>query len=242
MNHRIAAILLAALAVPATAAAATPGTDAMEDVQARAFMESLIAQFEAEILAPGPMVDGWNAQGADVEADLAARPGGKAGNYLLEVGKDGDRGVTVFSPESPTSVIPADWTMIAEIGDFHRAGDFDLYAMQLDGPYFAVIRGANEQNGTAWCSSGWVQARLYEDSSVAEGSDLEPAVVEMLFKAFVRRFEDKVICSRHDAETDGYRARYFLPDGRSLPKMDELEEKAVIVPRGDLGELLLKGN
>ena len=47
-----------------------------------------------------------------------------------------------------------------------------------------------------------------------------------------------MVCTRYDADGAAYRLRAFLPDGRSLPQLDDVGERLRIVPAAPLESLL----
>ena len=59
------------------------------------------------------------------------------------------------------------------------------------------------------------------------------------FRMTIQAMEDQTMCVRADGdEQNGYRLRYFLPDGRLLPELNEGNEITRIVPAAPIDTLL----
>jgi hypothetical protein len=58
------------------------------------------------------------------------------------------------------------------------------------------------------------------------------------FRIALLAAEDQVVCSRYERSGDGWVSRAFLPDGRSLPALDDAGERITIVPAAPVDELL----
>lgn len=239
MTKFLAAPGLALLLLASGPAATTPTTETHPVDDVRAVVEAALNQFEVKAMAPGPAEPGWSEAGTDLHALVDSRPGGRAANFLLQEDKDGSRSVMILSPSSPLGLVPDTWSPIADIGDIESAASgTDFYIGHLEGPYYAVLRGSSRQVGKAYCSSGPVTARLYRRPEPADADELAPEIMELLFGAVVRRLEKYEVCTRYDADGDGYRSRSFLPDGRSLPGLEESEERVTVVPAAPVETLL----
>lgn len=165
-------------------------------------------QLEAELLTPGQVVSNWTEGGVSIDAALEARQGGKQGNYVLSEDRDGDRTLTIFAPASVSALIPLTWVSIAEHGSSDAVStDSEVAIAHLDGPHFVVMRARSRRVGNALCSSGGLEARLYEAPEAAEEAELDRNTLDLIFRATVRRLEQHEICSRYDPEGTGYRVR-----------------------------------
>jgi hypothetical protein len=63
-------------------------------------------------------------------------------------------------------------------------------------------------------------------------------VLQLIFNTAVKMLENREICWRYDPHGAGYRLSHFLEDGRTLPAMNEDEERLAVVPAGDVASLL----
>lgn len=185
---------------------------------------------------PGALDPNWNRNGVDLEKLVKAKPN----QVLVEVDKDGERSVSLYTEKPIGDFIPPEWEMIAEIGnDAPQADDrHPIEISQLENGYYVASRTSGyEKLGDAECSQVPASAQLYK---VKEG--IQPAMsaemAKFIFHGMLERAKPYTICVRHDAVDEGYRARFFFKDGHSLPVFDDQAGKVTIVPLRPTLELL----
>ena len=196
----------------------------------KALDEAIEAMFK-----PGEMDPNWNKSGVDLEQLVRAKPN----QVVVEVDKDGERSITLFSDRPIADFVPPEWEQIAEIGtgDARPEGSDPIEISQLDQGYYIASRSPTERVGGATCSDAPTTARLYKRKSDRDAA-MPPEVAVFIFRGMLERAKSRTICTVHDVIGDGYRTRYFLKDGRSLPVFDDMTGKSTIVPLMPTVELL----
>lgn len=226
---------LAFAAIPAAlgAAALEEGPDFAE--QKAAVGQALDAAVNL-MFKPGALDPNWNKNGVDLEKLVKAKPN----QALVEVDKDGERSISLYSDKPMAAFIPPEWEMIAEIGNDAPQAD-DRHPIEIseleDGYYVASRTTGYEKLGDAECSQVPASARLYK---VKEGNEpaMSPEMAKFIFYGMLERAKPYTVCVRHDVVGEGYRARFFLKDGRSLPVFDDMTGTVTIVPLRPTLELL----
>ena len=219
-----------ALAVPAV-----PSTTQSEDEAALAEFRAAVAEMRAEMLRPGDRVEGWNRGGANPDADLRAR--GADRFYFLTRGRDGTS-VAILTDRPIRDFAPATWRVV----DSYGSASESLTNPQLDfgafsARYVMASRGQYRRIGDVDCQDNLSHALLYEVPGAPASPDDE--IVPMMFRIMILALEDQRICFRSDGDAErGYRGRFFLPDGRSLPQLDDLEAISTIVPAAPVDRLI----
>ena len=232
-------VLSVSLLLHAGAATAVPTVDPAQVEQHQALAEVMDAAM-AQLTRPGPKQEGWDRGGIDIRTLIEAAPGGSRNNYLLEVDKDGDRGVTIFSGGDPARLVPAGWSIILHSGPSKKPQEADtLTFFHLDGPYFVTGWESRRRVGDAFCS-GQMGGYLYNSADQSKKGEIPTELVPMVFQGMVARFEKQPICWRYDRDGDGFRMSHFLEDGRTLPALNEMGSKLTIVRAGPIEELLAK--
>jgi len=222
--------LLAALGLIAAPALA----QVQDEAGLRAF-QAAVQQLRTFMLRTGETVEGWDRGGADPDGDL--RRLGADRFYMLNRGSDG-AGVTILTDRPLGDFAPAGWRIVDSYGSAGEA----LRSPQLDfqplsARYVIGARSDISRVNDVGCARGFSHALLYElpGAPATEGDESIPTFFRMVILAL----EDQTICVRSDgtAET-GYTARFFLPDGRSLPAFDDPSERITIVPAAPIDRLI----
>ena len=231
-RSRRAVALLSLIALPALATAA-PADSPSQVEQEAALRQMLDEAIKAMFLAGDPEPN-WSNGGVDLEKLVKAMPD----HVLLEIDSEGERSISLYSERHIAEFIPADWELVAEIGqeDSKPSGGQPIEIGQLDDGYFVASRGASEQVGSAYCSNLPTVTRLYKVKGT--NSQLSPELAAFIFREMFRRAKSYTVCSRTDIAGEGYRNRYFLKDGRSLPFFDDRSGKVTIVPRRPITDLM----
>ena len=223
---------LSLIALPAMAAA-TPADSPGQIEQAAALRQALDGAVET-MFKPGELDPNWHKGGVDLEKAVRARPD----HVLLEIDNEGERSIALYSDRPMAEFIPAEWELVAEIGTENRQANASepIEISQLDHGYYVASRGPYEQVGDAFCSNIPTATRLY----MVKGSrnEMSPEIASFIFREMLERARPYTVCARTDVVGDGYRSRYFLKDGRSLPFFDEQGGKVTIVPLRPTLELL----
>lgn len=220
------------IALPAIVAA-TP-VDSNAKVEQEAELLQALDGAIAAMFNPGELDPHWNKDGVDLEDAVKARPN----QVLLEIDKEGERSIAIYSDRPIAEFIPVEWELVAEIGTENGQSNASepIEISQLDDGYYIASRGPYEQVGDAFCSSIPTATRLYK----VKGSrnEMSPEIAAFIFREMLERAKPYTVCARTDIVGDGYRSRYFLKDGRSLPFFDEQGGKVTIVPLRPTAELL----
>jgi len=232
----VAATAAALFMAPASAAqeSAQPSPEQM-----KAMLEGMLDAAAAEILRPGERQPDWSSSGVDLRAAIAARPGGTARNYLVSLDKDGEASVSILTSAPAAAFIPKDWKRLSRNGDIDAAApEPSLEFGQLDGRYYFVARVGSKAVGKATCSSAAVGAELYEAPGTNKPNALPPEMLEIMFKALIGIMSKQTVCEAAATEGSGYKIRYFLEDGRSLPTLNSMNSRTIIVAAAPVSELL----
>ncbi|HEX8193593.1 MAG TPA: hypothetical protein VF552_11915 [Allosphingosinicella sp.] len=232
------------IAAPAAAAAQKPGADAPPAAEAPegpseqemlAVLRGAVTSMRERMFGPGPAVAGWNVGGAD--PDSAARAAGTDTHWLhLSGGGDGSS-VVMLTRRGIADFAPAAWRIADSYGTSGAALDNPFVQFgSLSARYVIAMRAGSRRVGTADCSDPVSHAILYEVPGAPAGPDDEDML--LFFRIAILAGEDQVVCTRYDQDGAAYRLRAFLPDGRSLPQLDDDGERLRIVPAGRLETLL----
>ncbi|MEA3046978.1 MAG: hypothetical protein QOJ53_1310 [Sphingomonadales bacterium] len=220
--------LLAALLLAPLPAAA-------QDQSALDEFRAAVAQMRAELLQPGERVEGWDRGGADPDAELRALG---ADRYYFLNRDGGALGVTILTDRPIADFAPAGW----RIADSYGAAGEALETPQLDfmpfsARYVMASRARIWKQNDAGCWRNISHALLYEIPGTAptEGDEIIP----LMFRMAILALEDQTVCSRADGNrAGGYRTRFFLPDGRSLPHLSSPDDLVTIVPAAPIERLI----
>lgn len=236
--RRRSLILLAAIGLSAPAALAAPAVPDSRSEQMEETLQQLFMQGFAELLRTGPVEANWSEGGVDLEAELAARPGGTAGNYLLSTDKNGDPGLDIWTNEPIARFVPTEWQLVDTRGDIDRKLPGNAINLSIADGFAMVVRGNSRKVGTATCMGEIAGAQLYRVPGEPSADDLPEPIMIMIFRATIDYIAKQPICARYDRKGDGFVMRSFMDDGRSLPRMDEMEGGSRIVAAAPVSELL----
>jgi hypothetical protein len=220
-----------------TVASAVP-TRNVEQSSERHLVEQAFAQAEAELMKAGPVDPDWNKGGVDLYAILATSPGGVAHNVLLGIDKDKSVTVTVVGAASLDELIPRTWQRSTIIGpNYAGPASGPVEFGSVDGQFRFASWGAHRKVGDAFCSAGVAGGVRLSDPNLPK-TDIPSHVADLVIEHVIDRAGKVEVCWRFDPADGGYSARYFLPDGRSLPAMSEDGEIFQIAPSAPLDQLL----
>ncbi len=229
----LAGAALLALAPPAFAQ--LPAPEPQDDAQQLlAALREMVASTRAEMFAPGPEVPGWNEGGED--PDAALRRAGADDHVFLITSPDGPA-VVMLTRRPVSDFAPADWTIVDSYGSSATtlANPFVQF-ISLTSHYVIGLRASSRREASVDCADPVANAILYEvpGAPVSSRDDDMP----IWFRIALLAAEEQVVCSRYERAGDGWTSRAFLPDGRSLPGLDDEGERISIVPAGPVDELL----
>jgi hypothetical protein len=228
--RRMLCLLAALLLAPVPAAA--------QDESALDQFRAAVAEMRATMLRPGERVEGWDRGGADPDAELRALG---ADRYFFLNRDGGTLGVTILTDRPIGDFAPAGW----RIADSYGAAGETLAAPQLDfmpfsERYVMAARATTWKQNDAACWRNISHALLYEIPGAAARADDE--IVPIMFRMAILALQDQTVCSRADGDrAGGYRTRYFLPDGRSLPQLSAPDDLLTIVPAAPIERLIRAG-
>ena len=108
---------------------------------------------------PGAQDPNWNKNGVDLEALVKARPN----QMLVEIDKDGERSIAIYSDKRMAELIPPEWELIAEIGQDVPDADSSeaIEISELEDGYYVASRSTEVRVGDAFCSDVPNSAQLY---------------------------------------------------------------------------------
>lgn len=235
MHYRLSGVAFFGLAFLSASASAAEQVDD----ELKAMVQEALDVAEAKLFRAGPKQPDWNKGGLDPKAAVIDRPGGLANNYLVTIDKDGDVSVSIYTTRPIANFVPRNWKLVARIGDIDAAepnGFLDF--SNLEGPYYMVARGTEKRFGDAFCESPLRGANLYKAPD-EDGVEIMPAeVAKLIFQGAIEMASKYTVCQKYERSAKGYRVRSFLENGRTLPGMDESEDRIGIVPARPIAELL----
>jgi hypothetical protein len=239
----LAAAAVSILAAPAAAAAAQkpgagapPGLESEEASEAEvlAMLRDAVSTMRESMFGPGPAVQGWNVGGED--PDSQARAAGAETHWLHLTGGDGPS-VVMLTRRGIADFTPAGWRIADSYGTGAAALDNPFVQFgHLTPRYVLAVRAGSRRVGAADCSDPVSHAILYEVPGAPESPQDEDML--LFFRIAILAGENQVVCTRYDRDGAAYRLRAFLPDGRSLPQLDDEGERLRIVPAAPLESLL----
>jgi hypothetical protein len=231
-------VAVAALIAPLAMASATPVLSEQEGPAGEIGLDEFrdaIAELRALMLRPGERVEGWDRGGANPDADLRAR--GADSHYFLSRGRDGTS-VHILTSRPIADFASAAWRPV----DSYGAASAELSSPQLDffalsARYVMATRSQFHRVRDVDCQDNLSHALLYEVPGAPESPGDEE--LPILFRMTILALEDQRICVRTDGDAErGYRSRMFLPDGRSLPELDDPGGLMTIVPAAPVDQLI----
>jgi len=213
--------------------------DLFSRVENHAELQTAFRENRTRVMQPGDRMADWSESGLDMDAVLAAAPGGVTDNVYRQDRADD---LVFQSSRQFGDLFGADYKIYLVIGD---AGSFT--ASHGD-PSFGLIRvgdglwletlSVNSAIGNARCSGSGAKAlRLHTRRPYDSLTKLEKSTLAAYTAA--ARDNESEVCSVGEAVGDNrYRSRYFLPDGRRLPVFDARSGRLSIVPRADVRQAI----
>ena len=230
--------LFALLLVPAAPAQAKPDLSAQPPSGDDAALEQFraaIADLRAAMLRPGERVAGWDRGGADPDAELRAL--GADRFYFLNRGDDGD-GVTILTDRPIADFAPSGWRVVDSYGSAgERLETPQVDFLPISERYVMATRLHSWRQNDAGCIRNLSHALLYEIPGAPARTDDE--MVPMMFRMMILAVEDQTVCVRNEGNrAQGWRSRFFLPDGRELPELNDADHLITIVPAAPVERLV----
>ena len=241
MNAKFAVAAAAAFwLLPASLAAAAvpelPSAQQPDDDDALARFQAALAEMRTVLLRPGERVEGWDAGGADPDSELRAR--GADRHYYLTSGGESGTMVDILTDRPIMDFAPAGWQVVDSYGSGSGASGSTVVSFQAISPRYVMgVRSRFRRVNTVDCFDDTAHALLFEVAGTPAGEDDD--VAPMMFRMAILALEGQTICVRTDGDAErGYRTRFFLPDGRSLPEMTDPNEVTRIVPAAPIDQLI----
>ena len=229
----LAGAALFALAAPA--AAQLPAPEVQDEAQQLlAGLREMVAATRAEMFAPGPEVPGWIQGGED--PDAALRRAGADDHVFMISSTDGPA-VVMLTRRPIADFAPSGWTIVDSYGSAATPPPNSFVELISPTPRSGVgPRASSRREASVDCADPVANAILYEvpDAPASSRDDDMP----IWFRIALLAAEDQAVCSRYERAGDGWTSRSFLPDGRSLPGLDDGGERISIVPSAPVDELL----
>ena len=233
--HLLAAVAL--LIGPFASAPATPTLSGQDDEQAAlAGFRAAIDELRAALLQPGERVAGWDEGGADPDAELRAL--GAQTHFFLVRGETGV-GVSILTDRPIADFASRSW----QIADSYGVAGEQLETPQVDfmpisDRYIMAMRGRSWRQNDVGCFRNLSHALLYEVPGAPSRADDE--TVPMMFRMMILAMEDQTVCVRNDGNREqGWRSRFFLPDGRLLPALTSADDLTTIVRAAPVETLIV---
>lgn len=215
-------LALASLGADAQAAAAPaePAPISLEAVQADPDFLRTMGIIRGEAFRRGPVRPGWSEGGIDVANALAAEPGEP--RLLVGRKEDGDLDIVTMAPVRMADLAGPGLIELASHGDIDREVEgTELTVGTADAALAVAVRLRVRRVGTAYCGSELLGVKLYR---IRGGPDPDPQVAAFLFASMVEVGRDLPYCLVWRRTPDGgFTDSSFLPDGASLPRLDEQE-------------------
>lgn len=225
----LAAVFLGTAAASPAGAQETTGFHSVEELQ------RLVTRMRTELFAPGATVAGWNRGGADPDAELR-RAGPDRFYYLLR--QTSGEAVAILTDRPLSSFVPEGWRVVDTYGDSSaRVRNPVVQFEAMSDRYVIGLRAGSARRGDVDCVDAIANATLYERPGATRRDEDE--TIPLYFRLILLAGEGQTICTRYEGNRQaGWRGRAFLPDGRSLPQLDDAEERITIVPAGPIDRLV----
>ena len=208
---------------------------AQEEDPDLAEFRAALQQMREALLRTGERVENWDRGGAD--PDRVVRALGADRYYFLNRNADAT-GVTILTDRPIAALAPAGWRAAdsyGALGEALQTPQIDF--MPLSERYVMATRANTWKQNDAGCWRGLSHAILYEIPGAPSREDDD--IVPMMFRMTILAMEGETICSRVDGDREnGYRTRFFLPDGRSLPNLSTPSDLLTIVPAAPIDQLI----
>jgi len=239
--RRIKTLLLSA-ALLASAAAAKPTTEQPDpaapesEEAALSELRAAVAAMREEMFRPGPPIPGWNVGGADPDSELTAA-GADRHYFLMRAGGE-PPSVTILTDRGIADFAPPEWRVVDSYGSATDAVDRPYLQYDWLSPrYVIAVRVNGFRRDNIDCSDRVGHARLYEvpGATMTEEDELAP----MMFRFILLASEGVTTCTRYQgSRAAGWSTQPLLPDGRSLPALEQPQLRLTIVPAAPLAELM----
>lgn len=235
MLHLFAALAALVVETPAAAAPAKPEPISLEAVQADPDFRRTMDHIRREGFRRGPTRADWSEGGIDVEAALEAEGGGGA----LLVGRkgDGDLDVVTMAPVRMPDLVGPGFVELASYGDIDAAvAGTELTVGTVDRTLAVAMRIRMRRVGSGYCGGELLGVKLYR---LPGRPELDPQIGPFLFASLVEVGRDLPYCLVWKRTADGgFTDSSFLPDGASLPALDEREIVYRATPVASIDRLL----
>lgn len=241
MMKPLALAFAGALLLPAAAAAAQDVPSAAQapdtgDEDLVALLREAVAEMRRAMYGPGPAVEGWDQGGADPDAEVRQR--GADGHVLL-LSSRAEPSVVMLTARPIADFAPAGWRIVDSYGAAGERLETPFVQFSALTPRYVLAARANSRRtASVDCTDPVSHAILYEVPDAPPSADDES--LPFFFRIALLAGEGQVVCTRYDRDGDGWRLRSFLPDGRSLPQLDEEGETLSIVPAAPVDVLLAR--
>lgn len=222
--------------------ALTPNAEAQalfEMLRAQPATGDFLAGMTAEETAPvdtiiadqfrrGETVADWQSRGVNLQAVIAALPGGPDAHMSEGTGPFGP--YRVYPGDPPIeSLIPREWFLVGRHGERRDGGSMGVQIARISPKVIMVTRGGGEEVGNASCSLH-MQTFLYADPAVS-ASEMDQIAVVMTMR-MLPEFDRQPICTIAEENGQGvYLVRNFDREGRRIVGQDASNVSFRIVPR-----------
>lgn len=198
-------------------------------VAASAELDAELAPIIEQLLEPGEPVPNWRDSGNDILAELAAREGGLSASLLRDDDTDllsvtdlSGKAAPDFAGFTPLALRPA------------PPGGIDERVFISFAPgIWLEVASQRKMRGTAMCYGGLFGLTLHSKLPVTEQT-MDELFLTIVAVSMIDRLGSREFCLVYERVGGAYRARSFLPDGRSLPQLDADQTLLQIMPAANL--------
>jgi hypothetical protein len=190
----------------------------------------------AEQFRRGETVADWQRQGVNMQAVLAALPGGADAHMSEGVGDFGP--YRVYPGDPPIeSLIPREWFLVARHGERRDGGTIGIQIARISPKLIMVARVGGEELGNASCTLH-MQTFLYADPAVS-ASEMDQIALVMTMR-MLPEFDRQSFCTIAEEREPGvYLVRNFDREGRRIVGQDANGLSFRIVPRASYPAALI---
>lgn len=210
-----------------------------------------LAAYIADITeATGEPNDAWQDDAVDIEARIAARPGGTAENFLVNA--ESDTPTLSYYGGFPSGMFDGAWALVGKGPDSEMLLEAQAGSLTaLSDRHVLAAPLVEERLGNAYCTfrpiarpddAVSVFRDFYDEERKLSEKSIRREVEVIGFVAAFGSVPFPAICTIYVEDGEGrFRARYFLPDGRALPKFAEHDEVYEIRSLASVRRELVKG-
>lgn len=196
-------------------------------------IDAVLAPMVQEFFEPGEPVPGWREAGIDILAELGARKGGLPENLLRD---EGSEILSVSDLSGKAAPDLAGFSSLALRAPPPGKIDERTFISFAPGVWLEDVT-QRTMRGNAMCYSGLSGLTLHSKVPITEQT-MDELIPAFIVVSMIDRLAARELCVVYERDREGFRTRSFLPDGRSLPKLDADSTLSMILPASDLSAFM----